>query len=275
MRNDGPSRFVSIVDFDWTLSGYNNNGASKVCKTSYGVLTSSPLIDEKYRLGAAEIKDKYFPFERDHSLSLEVRSEYMVKWWNEIHVYMIECGFSQHLVEDSIRIAIEQNDMFLRAGSAEYLRALNASRTPVLIMSAGLHQTVETTLRTMGVLYPDAEVCANMMHFRADGSIESFSPVMPIHSCNKSFNAVEASSGFRRQCVERQSPNVLVVGDSMGDINMSHGLTPVGQRLNIGFVNADFDKRTPEFMSVYDAVILNDGNWDLPLTILRSIGVAP
>jgi hypothetical protein len=77
---------------------------------------------------------------------------------------------------------------------------------------------------------------------------------------------------FRRQCHERKSPNVLVVGDSVGDVNMSHGnISPpsyqynshayegansmthftgltAGQRLNIGFVNADVDKRTPEFV---------------------------
>jgi len=274
IRQNGRSKLVTIADFDWTLTGFHNE-KGVLCKTSYGVLTSSPLVDEKYRDRAAEIKAKYFPYERDYTITTERKHELMVEWWNTVHEAMVAYPFTKTLVHDSIRHAVETNCLFLREGTSTFLASLERANIPLLVMSAGMHQTVEQTLRMKGLLHPTTEVCANTMGFADDGKCVSFTPVHPVHSGNKSFTSVPAQSGFRAECRARSmkdeaGPNVLLLGDSMGDIHMTRGLA-ASTVLSIGFLNDDIEKRLPEFMGSYDAVICHDGNMDLPLQILEML----
>ncbi|CAM9998962.1 unnamed protein product [Sphacelaria rigidula] len=62
--------------------------------------------------------------------------------------------------------------------------------------------------------------------------------------------------------------NVLLMGDSLGDPNMSKGIG-AEETLKIGFLNDKVEERMDDYLAAYDAVILGDGGFDFALGILH------
>ncbi|KAH8849175.1 Cytosolic 5'-nucleotidase 3A [Schistosoma japonicum] len=72
-------------------------------------------------------------------------------------------------------------------------------------------------------------------------------------------------------------PNILLLGDSTGDVHMADGATvddPTGQLgtvLRIGFLNDSVEENLEIYQSLYDIVLVNDATFNIPLKIIQSI----
>ena len=71
-----------------------------------------------------------------------------------------------------------------------------------------------------------------------------------------------------------QRPNVILLGDSVGDVQMSVGLENVNVILRIGWLNGpwpvDNEKRA-KYEAVYDVLIGNNGGMEFVLELLEMI----
>jgi len=69
----------------------------------------------------------------------------------------------------------------------------------------------------------------------------------------------------------KDRPNVILIGDSLGDIDMASGVPAVNNILKIGFLNEHVDHLLPKYMEAYDIVTIKDATFSVPNAILRSI----
>ena len=96
------------------------------------------------------------------------------------------------------------------------------------------------------------------------GTCDAFSEPI-IHSLNKyQFNF--KGSPYEKYIIDRK--NILLFGDSIGDIAMSKSIDHE-QVLSFGFLNIDIEKNIEKFKNVYDVVIANDSSFNFANDIIN------
>ena len=82
----------------------------------------------------------------------------------------------------------------------------------------------------------------------------------PVAEANAEANGTVA--GARR--------NVLLLGDHIRDVHMADGL-PCDEVLSVGFLNDMVDELLPQYASVYDVVVTEDGSMAVVRDILAAV----
>ena len=106
-------------------------------------------------------------------------------------------------------------------------------------------------------IFSPFETRRDLLHLKTINLLVDFEEPL-IHSCNKGAVAL----GGLRGSVMAGRDVVLLLGDSVGDVNMADGMA-VSTVLKIGYLNFDADTRLDEYMQLYDIVIINDGSLDV------------
>jgi hypothetical protein len=84
------------------------------------------------------------------------------------------------------------------------------------------------------------------------------------------FNKSEASihDGHNKKINGRQ--NVILLGDSLGDVHMADGINHK-VKLSIGFLNHDVENLLPLYEDAFDVVLLNDTSLEWVLMLLSAL----
>ncbi|XP_041942535.1 cytosolic 5'-nucleotidase 3-like [Alosa sapidissima] len=122
-------------------------------------------------------------------------------------------------------------------GYGEFFGRLKRCDVPVLIFSAGLGDVLLEILKHNNVLSSNLSIRANFMHFSEEGLLQGCKEPL-IHTFNKGEGHLASPTH-----TAHDRPNVLLLGDSLGDVSMADNLTNVMNVLRIGFLN---DKRKGE-----------------------------
>ncbi|KAH9363099.1 hypothetical protein HPB48_014119 [Haemaphysalis longicornis] len=89
-----------------------------------------------------------------------------------------------------------------------------------------------------------------------------------IHMYNK--NHCHVNSSEYHQALKDKT-NILLLGDSLGDLDMLAGNQQQDVVLRIGFLNSRIEERLPQYMNSFDIVLLDDQTMDVVNGILRKI----
>lgn len=90
------------------------------------------------------------------------------------------------------------------------------------------------------------------------------------HVFNKTASSALHNSFFQHHDLEHRK-NLILLGDSLGDVTMSDGLNILeDSTIKIGFLN-DKAERILDYLEVYDVVILGDPDFRVPTDILDKI----
>jgi HAD superfamily hydrolase (TIGR01544 family) len=265
-----------ISDFDQTLTPFykrsdtaDSPGAAREQESSsHGLLMSSRVVDPAVSAAERELFARYFPIEMSPKLSREEKLPFMIEWWTRAHELLVE----HRLTRAQIRQAVAQSRLSFRPGFHALFAQLEAAQIPTLVFSAGLYDVIhevlakEFTATANRPVPANVHVVSNMMRFDADGTLEGFQGSL-IHSFNKNATVLLDSS-FWRQCkIERRS-NVLLLGDSRGDVNMAQGLDCTDDEIiRVGFLNVHVDDAIDEYLALYDVVLTHDGSLE-PVALL-------
>jgi len=255
----GKEQFQVISDFDMTLSRYHYN--NKKCSSCHGVMESSPVITEELQKKFDELFKYYYPIEIDPSLSIEQKIPRMVEWWSKNHALLETTGITIQDISDSVA----QSSSMFRDGHEVFFRQLHESEIPLMIFSAGIGDILLQIVKQKSKYYNNMNVIANFMKFDDKGKISGFESDI-IHTFNKSEKARENSHKF-----SRGRSNVILMGDSMGDLKMADGLQSVDTCLKIAFLNTKIDEWLEEYKSQWDIVLTDDQTLKIPLEILSNI----
>ncbi|KAG6969915.1 hypothetical protein JG688_00005118 [Phytophthora aleatoria] len=249
---DGPEQLLVIADFDRTLTPYYKPRSDpkkplEPESSSHGLLMTSSVLSPEVAAAHQKLFARYYPVEISSTLSAEEKSPFMAKWWESTHSLLIEYKLSKD------------------------------QQVPTLVFSAGLYDVIHAALekefaaeqkRTDNIAAEDipdeqkftpdnVHVVSNMMRFDARGRIERFDGRV-IHPLTKTAHAL-LDSPFWKECQLDKRRNVLLLGDSRGDVHMADGLD-ADEIIRVGFLNLHVDEALEEYLELYDVVFTNDAS---------------
>ena len=259
----GLDKLQLVVDFDHTLTKTRNEkGESLDC--SWGVLENSRLLSESYTKECQSIKGKYLPIEHDHQMSIAEKTPFMVQWYTEANRALQKSGVHKKDFQEMVKASNVQ----LRDDSGAMLNFLISAGIPVLVLSAGVGDLIVEILKENDAFHPDLKVVSNFLAYDDDGNVTGLEGEV-IHVYNKNESAIHDSDYFK---VLQSKHNVILLGDSLGDLHMADGMENPETVLKIGFLNANIQQRLETYMNAYDIVLVDDQTMHLPFGIIKKIG---
>uniref|UniRef100_A0A667XZZ4 5'-nucleotidase n=1 Tax=Myripristis murdjan TaxID=586833 RepID=A0A667XZZ4_9TELE len=258
MQKAGSNTIQVISDFDMTLTRFAYNG--KRCPTCHNILDNSKLITEECKEKLKDLLNTYYPIEIDCARSIEEKLPLMVEWWTKAHELLVQ----QKIKKDLLAMVVRESDAMLRDGYQLFFDHLHKHSIPLLIFSAGIGDILEEVIRQAGVFHPNVKVFSNYMDFDETGVLKAFKGEL-IHIYNKREGALLNTGHFQEL---RTRPNVLLLGDSLGDLTMADGVQDMENILKIGFLNDKVEERKQSYLNSYDIVLMKDETMDVPNAIL-------
>ncbi|XP_028311318.1 cytosolic 5'-nucleotidase 3-like [Gouania willdenowi] len=258
MKKAGSNTLQVISDFDMTLTRFAYNG--KRCPTCHNILDNSKLISSDCKDMLKELLDTYYPIEIDCSRSVEEKLPLMVEWWTKAHDLLVE----QKIRKEMLSTAVQESEAMLREGYEFFFNHLHEHSIPLLIFSAGIGDILEEVIRQAGVFHSNVNVFSNYMDFDDSGVLKAFKGEL-IHIYNKREGAMLNTGHFQEL---RTRPNVLLMGDSLGDLNMADGVQDMENILKIGYLNDKVEERKQSYLNLYDVVLINDETLEVPNALL-------
>lgn len=233
-------------------------------------------MSEAYRTKTKQLHDHFFPLEFDPTITYEQKYKLMDEWWAKSSGALVEQSPTLETLFDAVSYA----HLSLRPGFATVAQLAYQHDIPVIVFSAGITQVIEEILRQLGptsLMLPNVHVIANdLIVDPATNIVTSFKEPM-MHSLNKKDTSVQlirgANAGFPWFQQLRNRKHVILMGDSVGDANMSDGYEgdPEATILKIGFLNANEELLLDTYRKAFDIVVLHDGPMVPVATFLNEI----
>uniref|UniRef100_A0A0N4V6U0 5'-nucleotidase n=1 Tax=Enterobius vermicularis TaxID=51028 RepID=A0A0N4V6U0_ENTVE len=264
---DGVQKLMVISDFDYTISRYRNSNGEK-CWTSYGVFETSNsapclLLSEKCNV----LKDKYVTIEYDPCMSIEEKTPYMEEWFVSdsenyncclafIHtVFFIQC--------------VRDSKIELRDGTMAFFETLDSCNVPLIIFSAGIGNVIEIFLKQkFGKVLENVHIISNLMEFDQNGYVKRFLEPL-IHTFCKNASVLDTNLPVFKNLSDRT--NVILMGDSLGDLDMDTGVANKGVVLKIGFLNFNVSALLDAYLDGFDIVLIDDQSMGIPQHIFQLV----
>lgn len=228
----------------------------------------------------------YHPIEYDPKMTIEEKKPLMVEWWCAAQSLLAASNLNRSLIHE----AVEKSPMELRVGARNFIADSLKNQIPVLIFSAGLGRFCSDgeisrgfcSRRILGDVIKSflekslpefeetpelAHLISNFMIFDDKDNLVAFNKTL-IHSFNKSEQILNDPE-YRKSIVDR--PNVILLGDTIGDVGMIDGIENSTHSLKIGFLNRASIDKLEVYQRAYDIVISDNETFDVPNEILRSV----
>lgn len=262
MQHAGADSLQVISDFDMTLTRFAHNG--KRVPTTHNILNNRLLIGEDCVKKIQMLLKTYYPIEIDPHRTTEEKLPLMVEWWTKVHELLIE----QRIRKDLLPQAVRESNAMLRDGYKVFFDLLDEHHIPLLIFSAGVGDVLEEVIHQNQVFHPNVRIISNYMDFDRAGVLRAFKGQL-IHTFNKREGALTHAAATAGQPQGRG--NVLLLGDSLGDLTMADGVSEHRNILTIGFLNDQVEERKESYVNSFDIVLVKDETLDVPNAVLRYI----
>ena len=260
IKSEGKDSLHVISDFDKTLTKAFIKGQKT--HTSIAQIREGGYLSKNYVKKSFALYDKYHPFEINHKISDSEKDKKMMEWWSRHIRLLVEQGMNRKVVEDIIK----NKRILLRKGAEDFFKKLYEKNIPLLIFSAGVGDIIEGYLESEGLLYGNVHIVSNFFDYDKNGSVKGYKSKI-IHAFNKDEFAIKGTKYFG---MIKERKNVILIGDSLGDVDMAKGLEHE-VILKIGFLNKDIEENRDVYERNYDVVILNDGPMDFVVSMIESI----
>ncbi|WOL07923.1 7-methylguanosine phosphate-specific 5'-nucleotidase A [Canna indica] len=261
IRSAGPSKLQVIADFDGTLTRYWIDGRRG--QTSHGLLQQG---NAEYDAKRQALYEYYHPLEISATIPIEEKTKLMEEWWEKTHGLLIEGG----LTYDAIKRSVSEATIAFRDGVVELFEFLEERGVPVLVFSAGLADIIEEVFRQkLHRSFENIKVVSNRMVFDEQGHLVAFKG-KTIHVLNKNEHSLDMASPIHdkfgdpngydpESAFVKKHTNVLLLGDHIGDLGMSDGLS-YENRIAVGFLNNYTETALKSYLDAFDIVYLNDAS---------------
>ena len=262
LRQGGAEQLHIISDFDRTLT--TNFIKGRKSPSLIASLRDGKYLSSEYPAAAQALYDYYAPLEMDLSLDKQTKNSLMAEWYRRHFELLIKSGLDQ----ESLTSAIDNSLANLRPLVPEFLALLKEYNIPLFIFSAsGLGVSgLKYFFHKRGLLSENIHFIANDFIWSEVGeAIGVKEPI--IHSCNKDESMI---ADFNLHELIKKRPNVILLGDSLDDASMAES-SSLRKILKIAFLNDRIRELLPVYKNRYDAIILNDGNFQLVLDIVQDI----
>lgn len=263
----GAGKTVVISDFDYTLSRFANEAGERL-STTHGVFDDNvtrlnPALGQKF----VDLKNKYYPIEFCPILTMEEKIPHMETWWGTSHSLIVNEKFSKNTIQDFVR----QSRIVFKDGAEDFIQSLDGHNIPLVIFSAGIGNIIEYFLeQKLGAIPRNTHFISNMILFDEEEKACAFSEPL-IHTFCKNSSVIQKEASFFHEINGRV--NVILLGDSMGDIHMDVGVERDGPTLKVGYYNGSLDDIAAKkhYEEVYDIVLVHDPTLNVAQKIVDMI----
>ena len=239
---DNLNNLYVVADFDRTIT----NGSSK---TSWSILSNSDLVPKSYVSERQALYDYYRPIEVSDTLDYSYKLQMMKEWFQKHIELFVKYKISKQVFEDA---ATNLRIMEFRPYAREFIEFLHKNSVPLIIISAGIGNFIESFLAHNNCNFDNIYISSNKIIFK-DGIAVGVGEHI-IHSFNK--NEVSLSNDILEEIKNRD--NVILLGDQVSDLNMvdrnNHKAV-----ISIGFLTPDSSKDT--MASNFDIVCEENDNY--------------
>jgi 5'-nucleotidase len=251
-----------LADFDRTLTKAFVNG--KNIPSLISILRDGNYLTLDYAKKANDLYTKYHPIEIDPLVPDEEKKRMMHEWWTTHFDLLIKSGLNK---KDLIGV-VNDGKVKFREEFLEFIGFFKMYSIPLVILSSsGLGgDTISMILKKEGKLYDNIYIISNSYKWDENGNAISVKQPI-IHVMNKDETAIRDYPFFG---VIKDRKNVLLLGDSLGDINMVKGFE-YDNLIKIGFLNENMEENLESYKRNYDIVILNDSSLKYVNNLLREL----
>lgn len=243
--------FFVLSDFDRTLTRAFVEG--KNIPSFISILRDGNFLTDDYAQKAQALYNKYRPIEINVKMGKTEKEKAMEEWWNAHFDLLIESGLGKKDLEK----VVDSGKVKFREGFGEFSDFLNKRNIPlVIISSSGIGgEVISMYLEKAGKLYDNTFVLSNSYEWdKNDKAIGVKKPI--IHAMNKNGELINSSPFFKM--IEKRK-NVLLLGDSLDDIDMAKGLD-FENLIKISFLNENIKECLDKYKAYYDIIALNDSS---------------
>uniref|UniRef100_A0A914DNS9 5'-nucleotidase n=1 Tax=Acrobeloides nanus TaxID=290746 RepID=A0A914DNS9_9BILA len=267
---DGLEKILYIVDFDQTLSRSTldengDNGVKKNAKNTLDIIydfaqKSEEHIKNKFN-AIGERYIEYMSRETDGAKKAKFEEKISVEFYDEIVNSRITYDKFDHFVKNS--------GIKLRSKVQEKINLLENFGIPMVIFSAGVGNAIEIILKNELKDFPkNGHLISNMLYFNEEGIVSGYTTPL-IHLYNKQTDVAKHGEDFLKSHADRS--NIILIGDSLCDINMDEIVQLKTNVLKIGFLNFEVEKLLETYMENFDIVLVEDQTMDVPIDLLKML----
>ncbi len=198
------SNIYVVADFDRTIT----NDSSE---TSWSILADSPYVPKEYIEDRKKLYSFYRPIELDENMEINLKTFLMKKWFLEHIELFIKYKISEDIFNNAAK---DSKIMEFRPGAKEFIAFLHKNNIPLIIISAGIGNFIETFLEANDCYFDNVHVISNKIIFKdniASGVEENI-----IHSLNK--NEISLPKNIQEKLKDRNQ--VILLGDQISDLKM-------------------------------------------------------
>ena len=249
---DDNSIFV-LTDFDRTLTSGNSWG-------SWEIIVNSTNVSEDYKKEVYDLFNYYRPIEINEEIDKKIREKHMIDWWNEEINLFKKYNFDEFIINDALNYL---DVMKFRDGAKEFLTSMFNRNIPVVIISAGIGNFIEKFLKDNNCYFNNICLISHFLKFE-EGKLVGFSDNV-IHSLNKNL----VSLPINVKCLIENRNKVILLGDSLSDINMAKGIDS-NNLLSIGFLEDNININLKYFQERFDIIATENSSLnDIKIKLLK------
>lgn len=196
-----------VMDFDKTITSYDSSD-------SWDAVANPKFVEQGIRSDMDRLYKKYRPIEMDYTISKEEKLKQMEIWYSEC----MDLYYKYNLTKEQIKNSIQSSDIKFRKGAKELLVLAHENKIPVIILSAGIGNSIEQFLKDNNCLFKDTMcIISNFIEFDDNGKVTKFDDSKMIHTLNKTMNG-HLPEEFIGKVKDKQYK--ILIGDLIEDIKM-------------------------------------------------------
>lgn len=232
-----------VADFDRTITNGNS-------ETSWSIISMCNGIPESYIYERKKLYDIYRPIELDEDMNFDERSRLVSEWYRKIIELFIKYKISDKVFEET---ANDLGIIKFRDGALEFLTFLYDMNIPLIIISAGIGNFIESFLKNNNCLFDNIYISSNKILFK-NGVAYSIGNNL-IHSLNK--NEISLPNNVTKKLIGREK--VLLLGDQLSDLNMVDDKLH-DEVIRIGFYSTSAQVPIEYYYDKFDIVCDNEAD---------------
>lgn len=269
---DGANKLTLMADFDFTITKrWTDDSKKETLPSTYCVIKRSSLVEPKLAQHMKALFQKYWPIETNTKLSIEEKTPFIEEWMSEEMKAMKECGLTESMLETML----DSHGLIMRDGFDGLCSSISRANVPFIISTAGLADVVEGALKRWSLLTENMAIIGNRFAWDPTTRALLGNKDYCVHTLNKEVSMkkfFDNNNGLTDAFVRQPKPNVVILGDALGDARMALELGFVQNVIKIGFLNdANPESKLEDYLSTFDIVLVNDPTMEVPSMILKMI----
>lgn len=234
-----------VMDFDNTIT-------SEDSISSYGVFQEKKLMGEEYCKECIKLNSKYMKIEKNYKINKEIKKILMEEWVEK----SINLLIKYHISQDIIDKVIFTEKIKLRTGLKEFFLLMKKYKIPVIIISAGIGNIIETFLKKEDILFENITIIGNFFDFSRGGA---YIKNKMIYTSNK--NEIRLQKKIEHTITMKEQ--IMLIGDTIEDVNIIDNKLYMGKKIiKIGFLNDRSEDNLIKYNQKFDIVFTNGGTFN-------------